>query len=135
MNGRQANLDYLADDVRLLMPGKAPIVGREAASRHFQSVEDSFKPLRESTIDGPYTVWVCEGELVAHRFRWCGETHDGQLVDFFLFNLYRVRGGKIDHFEEHFDTLTRARFSYAYDVDTDADADAEPFDPASRILS
>lgn len=131
VDGRRANADYLADDVRLLLPGKDPIIGKEAASRHFEAVEDSFKPLRESTVNGPYTIWISEGDLVAHRFRWCGETKDGQLVDFFLFNLYRIRNGRIDHFEEHFDTLARARFNYAYDPT----ADESSFDPTTRILT
>lgn len=129
-NGREANKKYLADDIRLILPGKDPIVGKEACSEHFEQVEDSFGPLRASTVDGPYTVFVCEGDLVAHRFRWYGETVDGQLVDLFIFNLYQVVDGKIAHFEEHFDTLARAQYSYARELDP-----AEGiFDPDSRIL-
>jgi ketosteroid isomerase-like protein len=130
VNGRAANEAYLDDDIRLLLPGADPIVGREAASKHFEAVEDSFKPLLHSTVDGPYTVFVCQEDMVAHRFRWNGETRDGQLVDLFIFNLYRVRNGKITHFEEHFDTLTRAGYSYAYD----AKPASRSFDPETRIL-
>ena len=99
-----------------VLPGKDPIVGKAACSEHFAKVEDSFHPLKESTVDGPYTVIISEGNLVAHRFRWYGETLDGQLVDLFIFNLYRIVDGKIDYFEEHYDTLTRATYSYAYDT-------------------
>jgi hypothetical protein len=130
-NGREANEKYLADDIRLVLPGSDPIVGKENCSRHFEKVEDSFAPLRESTVDGPYTVIISEGDFVAHRFRWYGETHDGQLVDLFIFNLYRVVAGKIDHFEEHYDTLSRAQYSYAYQVD---EAD-RTFNPDTRVIS
>ena len=130
-NGREANKKYLADDIRLVLPGKDPIVGKESCSEHFEKVEDSFKPLKASTVDGPYTVIIGEGDLVAHRFRWYGETHDGQVVDLFVFNLYRVVDGKIDYFEEHFDTLTRAQYSYAYDpLDED-----RTFDPRTRVIA
>lgn len=129
-NGRAANEKYLADGIRLVLPGKDPIVGKKACSEHFERVEDSFGPLDTSTVDGPYTVFISEGDLVAHRFRWCGTTHDGELVDLFIFNLYRVRDGKIDYFEEHYDTLTRARYSYAYD----ADPEDRAFDPETRII-
>ena len=129
-DGRAANERYLAESIRLVLPGKDPIVGKRACSEHFEKVEDSFGPLKVSTIDGPYTVFVSEGDLVAHRFRWHGATRDGQLVDLFIFNLYRVREGKIDHFEEHFDTLTRAGYSYAYD----ADVEDRTFDPETRII-
>ena len=126
------NEKYLADDIRLLLPGKDPIVGKEAASRHFEEVATKFKPgpLRISHIDGPYTVFVCEGDLVAHRFRWFGDTVDGQVADFTVFNLYRVRNGKIDHFEEHYDTMHRAQYSYARELDPEA----ATADPETRIL-
>jgi predicted SnoaL-like aldol condensation-catalyzing enzyme len=130
-DGRAANEKYLADDIKLVLPGKNPIVGKEACSEHFARVEDSFLPLRVSTVDGPYTVIISEGNLVAHRFRWFGETHDGQLVDLFIFNLYRVNDGKIDYFEEHYDTLTRARYSYGYEVN----AEDRVFDPETRIIA
>jgi len=130
IDGRAANEKYLADDIRLVLPGKNPIFGKENCSRHFEAVEDSFGPLRVSTVDGPYTVMIGEGDLVAHRFRWYGETHDGQLVDIFVFNLYRVVAGKIDYFEEHYDTLTRAQYSYAYD----ADSEDRTFDPDTRVI-
>jgi len=130
-DGRTANERYLADDIRLVLPGKDPIVGKEQCSRHFESVEDSFKPLKASTVDGPYTVIISEGDLVAHRFRWYGETHDGQIVDLFVFNLYQVTDGKISYFEEHFDTLSRAQYSYAYDS---ADEDRS-FDPETRVIA
>ncbi len=129
-DGRAANEKYLADDIRLILPGKDPIVGKKNCSEHFEKVEDSFGPLRESTVDGPYTVIISEGNLVAHRFRWYGETRDGQLVDLFIFNLYRVVADKIDYFEEHFDTLSRAQYSYAYDA---IEAD-RTFDPDSRVI-
>ena len=137
VDGRAANERYLADDVRLLLPGRDPIVGKDAASAPFEAVEHSFRPLRESTVEGPYTIWISEGDLVAHRFRWCGETHDGQLVDFFLFNLYRVRDDKIDHFEEHFDTLARSRYRYGETATQAADEPAPltPMDPSTRILT
>lgn len=129
-DGRAANEKYLADDIRLVLPGKDPIVGKKNCSEHFEKVEDSFGPLRESTVDGPYTVIISEGNLVAHRFRWHGETRDGQLVDLFIFNLYRVVADKIDYFEEHFDTLSRARYSYAYDPN---EVDRS-FDPNTRVI-
>lgn len=130
-NGREANAKYLADDIRLVLPGSDPIVGKEDCSRHFEKVEDSFKPLKASTVDGPYTVIISEGNLVAHRFRWFGETHDGQVVDLFIFNLYRVKAGKIDYFEEHYDTLSRAQYSYAYD----AHAADRTFNPDTRVIN
>lgn len=130
IDGRAANEAYLADDIRLVLPGKDPIVGKAACSEHFAKVEDSFHPLKESTVDGPYTVIISEGNLVAHRFRWYGETLDGQLVDLFIFNLYRVVDGKIDYFEENYDTLTRATYSYAYDTGTED----RVFDPDTRII-
>lgn len=130
IDGRSANEKYLADDIRLVLPGKDPVVGKAECSAHFAAVEDSFGPLKESTVDGPFTVIVSEGNLVAHRFRWFGETHDGQLVDLFVFNLYRVVDGKIDYFEEHYDTLTRASYSYGYD----ASAEDRTFDPDTRII-
>ncbi|MBA2963518.1 MULTISPECIES: nuclear transport factor 2 family protein [Ramlibacter] len=129
-DGRAANLKYLADDVQLLLPGMNPIVGKEAVSKKFAAVEDAFKPLFHSTIDGPFTVWIAEGDRVAHRFRWNGETHDGQLVDLFVFNLYVVRDDKILHFEEHMDTLTRSTYNYAK-----KSTDGAAYDPNTRAFN
>ncbi|KWF64706.1 hypothetical protein WL92_09475 [Burkholderia multivorans] len=103
-----ANDRYLADNVKLLLPGTKAFIGKKAASDAFMKVASTCK--RETAVDDErFVVWVCEGNMVAHRFRFLIEQTDGSICDMFVFNLYIVENDKIVHFEEYFDTYERAK--------------------------
>jgi ketosteroid isomerase-like protein len=125
-----ANERYLADNVKVLLPSSRPIVGKAAASKHFITVANSFKPESFDPANARYTVTISEGNKVARRGRFRAETKQGQVVDLFVFNLYVVENDKITHFEEYFDTLLRSRYQYAYDP---AMYRTE-FEPESRLI-
>jgi hypothetical protein len=110
-----ANERYLADNVKVLLPRSRAIVGKAAATAHFVKVANSFKKGSFPASNTQYVVMISEGNKVARRHRWRAETNDGQIIDIFVFNLHVVENGKITHFEEHFDTLERSKFTYAYD--------------------
>lgn len=105
-----ANKLYLADNVKVLLPGAKAIVGWEAANAHFLRVAAGCNA-ETLVVNHDYTVFVCEGNKVARRFRFDMENTDGERCEMFVFNFYIVENGKIVHFEEHFDTYARAQNS------------------------
>lgn len=121
-----ANELYLDDDVKKLLPGTRAILGKQAASDSFVRIAE---PLKRETYepDTEYTVFICEGDKVAHRFRWQVELKDGRLSDMFVFNLYVVKNDKIVHFEEYFDTYERSKTR-------DITVGREGYDPAAWII-
>ncbi len=80
----------------------------------------------------PYVIDSLEGsqcEIVVTRFDEIRtEVFPPLLVDMVAVG---EQTGKIDHFEEHYDTLTRAQYSYAYQAD---EAD-RTFNPDTRVIS
>jgi len=105
-----ANKLYLHPNIKKLLPGCKAKIGWEEVNKSFLRVADGVK--RETYhYDPAYDVYICEGNMVAHRFRWNVETKTGAKSEMFVFNLYIVEDEKIIHFEEHFDTFERHKTS------------------------
>ncbi|MGJ7497890.1 hypothetical protein ACSFA8_22805 [Variovorax sp. RT4R15] len=104
----EANKLYLADNVKVLLPGAKAVVGWKAANEHFLRVAAGLKS-ETLIMDPAYIVFVCEDNKVARRFRLDIESSDGAKCEMFVFNFYIVENEKIVHFEEHFDTYARSQ--------------------------
>lgn len=123
----EANKLYLAENVKVLLPGAKAVVGWEAANAHFLRVAAGLNA-QTLIMDPAYIVSIGEGNKVARRFRLDIESTDGRKCEMFVFNFYIVEDGKIVHFEEHFDTYARAG-------STDLSAYRKDHDPKAWIIN